>query len=92
MNTTPLVKGLCTRAVFLALAFLLLHLLGLREYTSFLCGTYVTPGDMSRLSAWIGSMYMLSYIGFVILVPILALAGGFIWLYNRVSSNPGRPS
>jgi len=92
MNTNPLVKGLCTRAVFLALAFLLLHLLGLREYTGFLCGTYMTPGSMSQLSAWIGAMYMLSYIGFVILVPILAMAGVLIWLYARASGNPGRPS
>jgi hypothetical protein len=92
MNTAPIVKGLCTRALFLALAFMLLHLFGLREYTSFLCGTYVTPGATSQLSALVGVMYMLSYIGFVILAPILVMAGGLLRLRDRFAGNPAGPS
>jgi hypothetical protein len=77
MNTNLLAQGFLKRAAFLAL-----HLLRLREYTSFLSGTYVTPGNLSRLSAFLGAMDMLSCLGFVILMPIFVIAGSFIWLYN----------
>ncbi len=73
------------RAVVLALLFTGLHFAGLREYTSFLNGT-VTSAELGRgMSAFFGLAYVFSYLGFVLLVPILLLAAGILATGKRLS-------
>ncbi len=76
-------RGFILRAMFIGVAFLGVHLAGLREYTSVLNGT-VGPGSANReLSVVLGVIYVAAYLGFVLLVPILLLAAGMLEFWQR---------
>jgi hypothetical protein len=77
-------RGLLLRAGVLAALFLACHLAGWREHTSILCGTAFTANVTDRYSQWFGMVYVVLYLGSVIVVPILILAAGLITLINRV--------
>ena len=64
-------KALWLRAGLIALAYLLLSMAGARQYTAFLSGTPV--GDTGAL-IW-GCSYLVAHFAFVVVAPILALAG-----------------
>lgn len=72
-------------ALILAVLFLLGHLVGLRESTAIISGTR----PATELELFLGAFYALSWFGFVLLSPILALAGGMQlvmgWLFSRVN-------
>ena len=71
------------RAVVLGIFFLLAHLAGLREYTTFLSGT-TGNADMSfRLSAIYGTIYLVLYMGCVVLAPIFLLAAALLGLWEH---------
>ena len=76
-------KGLLIRAGLLAAIFLVCHLAGLREYTSFLCGMYPTTGAAAAFSAFLGLVYVLMYLAFTVFVPIMVVGAGVIWALNR---------
>ncbi|HZQ47417.1 MAG TPA: hypothetical protein VFC07_10425 [Verrucomicrobiae bacterium] len=71
------------RALALTVFFLLAHLAGLREYTTFLTGTTGSPGIGLRLSAFYGMLYIALYIGCVVAAPILALAAVLLALWGK---------
>jgi len=74
--------GFVLRALAICVAYLIVHLAGLREYTSILNGT-VGPGSASReLSTVLGVTYIATYLAFVILVPVLILAALILKLWN----------
>ncbi len=74
--------GLLARAVALSAVFIALHAAGLRPYTSFLSGTFVLP-EHTELSAFLGLAYILSYLAFSVLVPILVIAAGLLFFMSR---------
>ena len=74
-------RGLLTRAGVLALLFLVCHLAGLRAHTSILTGTF-TGG--SQLSSLLGVTYVLTYLAFVLGVPVLLIAAGLLALLGRL--------
>jgi hypothetical protein len=76
------------RAAALVIFFLLAHFAGLREYTTFLTGTTVNPEASRMVSALYGTTYLVLYMGFVVVAPILALAGGLLVIWERRSPNP----
>jgi hypothetical protein len=63
--------------------FLLIHLAGLREYTAFLSGTPGAVGTGMRLSVFYGTVYILLYLGAVVLVPIMVIAAGILAIWRR---------
>jgi hypothetical protein len=74
--------------------YLVVHLAGLREFTSLLNGTIGSVELGWRLSAFLGLAYIFIYLAFVLLVPILLLAAVLLALWQRsfLSSTPQRPS
>lgn len=83
-------KGLFARAVGLSLVFLVCHLAGLRAYTSILCGTYPSAGWASSFQAFFGLLYVLVYLVFTGLVPVLLIAAALLYAWERVGGR-GKP-
>ena len=67
-------KDFVRRAAVIAFLFLVAHLAGLREYTSFLSGTVPSPDTSWKLTIFFGLIYLVLYFAFVLLAPILLLA------------------
>jgi hypothetical protein len=70
----PYIRGFVKRAILWSLAFGVIHLLGLRAYTSMLSGT----GSVAILERLAGAAYLLLYAGVVFLVPVLLIAAGLL--------------
>ena len=83
--------GYLKAAVTLAVFYIVLHLLGWREYTCFLSGT-ITPGAVGTRQAVMGAFYVFAYLGFVLAVPILLLASGIFSLLLRIAGRPQKTS
>jgi len=76
--------GFVMRALAIAAVFTVAHALGLREHTTFLSGTAASvDGGMDR-SVVLGVIYLATYHAFVLLGPILLLAAGLLWLWERL--------
>ncbi len=72
-------RGLWTRAGLITLAYLVLSLAGVRHYTGFLSGTPV--GGTGHLL--LGCTYLVVHFAFVVVAPILALAGALLSVFSR---------
>jgi hypothetical protein len=73
-------KFFLVRAVSLVALFLIAHLAGLRDYTAFLSGTEGIAGAGMRLSAFYGVVYIVLYVGCILVAPILFLTCGLLVL------------
>ena len=62
------------RAAAISVLFLVVHLAGFREFTGVLNGTIGSLALGWNLSAFLAVIYIVLYLAFVILVPILILA------------------
>ena len=78
-------------AVLLAVLFGIVHLVGLREYTSVLNGTLGNVEVGWRASVFLGATYILAYLGFVLLMPSLILAALLLKIAERFLGI-GRPA
>jgi hypothetical protein len=67
-------RDLLQRAGAISLLFLAVHLAGLREFTSVLNGTAGSLAVDVKLGTFLALIYILLYLAFVILVPVLVLA------------------
>jgi hypothetical protein len=76
-------RDLGQRAAAVTGLFLLAHLAGLREFTSVLNGTVGSTSVDARLGAFLAAVYVLLYLAFVILVPILILAALLLAAWQR---------
>ncbi len=76
--------GFLRWAIVLSIPFALVHLAGLRPYTSILSLTIPeeTPG---QLAAWYAGLYLISYIAFTLLATIMLVASGVFGLLMRGS-------
>jgi hypothetical protein len=83
-------KGLILRAVMIALTFAVCHWLGLREHTSFLSGTAASSDTSLTVSAVLGVTYIATYLGFVLLTPILLIGAAIQALLGRLPGKNGR--
>jgi len=83
-------RYLLARAIILSLLFGIVHFAGLREYTTFLTGTTAKAGVSLQASAWYGTIYILLYLGFVVVAPILVIAAGLLvgWQKLRPLTKP----
>lgn len=71
-------RGFLVRAGIISIAYLFCNALGLRAYTSILSGTSPTGGAIDLFDIVLAFTYMLIYFAFVLGVPILILASGFL--------------
>jgi hypothetical protein len=67
-------KRLIAYAILISIFFLVVHLLGFREYTSILSGT----GSFNTWKQYYGTLYIILYNCFVLIVPILLIATTFL--------------
>ncbi len=71
-------KDLLFRAVTISVLFLIAHIAGLRDYTSFLSGTLPSPETSWKQASFFGLVYLLLYFAVVLFSPILLLAAGML--------------
>jgi len=73
-----------SRSVIIIILYLFFHFLGLREYTSIICGT--SPADyMSRIfPVTMGIMYGMTYFAFVTLSPIFFISAILLFVFQKV--------
>lgn len=83
-------KDLLQRAAAIVVVFLLLHLAGLREFTSVLNGTVGSIALGWRLSSALAAIYIISYLGTVVLAPIMILAAVLLMAWQRWCGKPGK--
>ena len=76
-------KDLLQRAGAISVLFLVAHLAGLREFTSVLNGTIGSVAAGWKLSGFLAIIYILLYLAFVILVPVLVLAAMILTVWRR---------
>lgn len=76
-------RDLWQRAAGISGLFLLAHLAGLREFTSVLNGTVGSTAVDVKLGTFLAAVYVLLYLAFVILVPVLILAATMLMVWRR---------
>lgn len=77
-------KDMLQRAIAISGLFLLVHLAGFREYTSILNGTIGSLALGWNFSAFLAVFYIVLYLAFVILVPVLILAAVILMVWQRL--------
>lgn len=77
-------KDLLQRAAAITVIFVILHLAGLRDYTSILNGTVGSVALGWKLSGFLAVVYILFYLALVVLVPILILAAGLLLAWEKI--------
>jgi hypothetical protein len=81
-------KDFVRHAVLISLVFLVVHLAGLREFTSVISGTAGSVEMSWEMSVLLGACYLFAYLAFVLLVPMFLLAAVLLVLLERVRSRP----
>ena len=76
-------KDLLQRAGAISVLFLVAHLAGFREFTSVLNGTIGSMAAGWKLSGFLALIYILLYLAFVIMVPVLVLAAMILTVWRR---------
>lgn len=77
-------KGLLIRAAFISVIFLICEIAGLRQNTSFICGTFDAGGIAGFLSVFMGMFYVLIYLAFTFLVPVLIISSIILLVYYSI--------
>jgi hypothetical protein len=77
-------KDMIQRAAAISGLYLLVHLAGFREFTGILNGTIGSLALGWNLSAFLAVVYILLYLAFVILVPVLVLAAVIFMVWQRL--------
>jgi len=76
-------RDLLQRAMAISALFLAAHLAGLRAFTSVLNGTVGSLVVEVKLGAFLAAVYILLYLAFVIVVPVLVLAAVILMVGQR---------
>jgi hypothetical protein len=76
-------RDLLQRACAISVMFLLAHVAGLREFTSVLNGTVGSVAAGWKFSGFLAIIYIVLYLAFVILVPVLVLAALILMGWQR---------
>jgi hypothetical protein len=75
--------GLCARSALIVAVFLILHALGLRQYTTLLSGTSPDGQPITFTPLLLGALYLFFWFGTVLISPSLMIAAGLLWLIRR---------
>ena len=85
-------KDFVRHAVLILIVFGLLHVAGLREYTSFLNGTTGSLNMNPQNAALLGLVYLLAYMAAILLVPILLIAAAISATWQNLARRSQAPS
>ena len=77
-------KDLVRRGVVIAVIYFVVSAFGLREFTSILNGTMGSVALGWQMSAFLGLLYIISYLAFVLLTPTMLIAAGILVLWKRI--------
>jgi hypothetical protein len=77
-------KDMIQRAVAICGLFLVVHLAGFQEYTGILNGTIGSLDLGWKLSTFLAIIYIMVYLAFVLLVPVLVLAAAILVVRQRL--------
>ena len=77
-------KDFVRHAVLIGLAFAVVHACGLREYTSVLNGTTGSMNLGWETSVLLGIIYILFYLAFILVAPMLILAAAILAIARRI--------
>src|ERR1041385_2860970 len=83
-------KDFVRRAIFISVAFLIIHLAGLKDFATILNGTMGSVELGWAMSAFLGLLYICAWLGLVVLVPILLIAAVLLSIWNRLRGVPSR--
>jgi len=89
MRSLSIVRGMIIGAVLLLLAYVACHLLGLHETTGLLCRIDLQVEPTATEVIGLG-LYLASYVGAILLAPILILAAGLIGLFDSARARVSR--
>lgn len=76
-----------SRALFIALIYVIVNAAGLVEYTTFISGT--VEGASPTQAALLGLFYMMVYFAFVLVAPILVIAAGLLLFVRKKFTEKG---
>lgn len=76
-------EAFIARAVVLAVLYGISRMAGLQEYTTFLSGTSPNPNLSWQTGSTLGLIHVLLYFGFILAVPVFAMAAGILAAWNR---------
>ena len=76
-------RDLLQRAAAISTVYLVMHLAGFREFTGILNGTIGSLSLGWKFSAFLAVIYIMFYLMFVILVPVLILAATILAFWQR---------
>ena len=85
-------SGLVVRAALGVVAFIVLHAIGFRAYTTILSGTSPTGEQVAYVDMLKMVAYVLGYLFSTILAPILLIAAAFLVVLQRKFIKSGRSS
>jgi hypothetical protein len=77
-------KDLVRRALVIAAIYFVVSAFGLREFTSILNGTMGSVALGWRMSAFLGLLYIASYLAFVLVTPTMLIAAGILLLWKKI--------
>jgi len=77
-------KDLVRRALVIAMIYGVVSAFSLREFTSILNGTMGSVSLGWRLSAFLGLLYIFSYLAFVLITPSMLIAAGILVLWKKI--------
>lgn len=80
-------KDFVRHGMLILLVFAVIHLLGLREYTSVLNGTTGAVDMNPENAALLGIIYVLFYLAAILLAPIFFIAGGLLAAWERFQAS-----
>jgi hypothetical protein len=77
-------KDLARRALMLVIFYAILHIAGLREFVSILNGTVGSLRLGWGMSVFLGLLYIVAHLAFILLVPSMLMAAGLLSLWSRI--------
>jgi hypothetical protein len=77
-------KDLVRRALVVAAIYGVVNAFGLREFTTILNGTMGSVSLGWRTSAFLGLLYIISYLAFVLITPTMLIAAGILLLWKKI--------
>jgi hypothetical protein len=75
-------------ALVICVLFSVVHLLGFRDYTGVLSGT----ASLNRSHQYFGALYIILYVSFVVIMPVLLIAGGLTGIMAVLTRVHGKSS
>lgn len=79
-------RDMIQRAAAISGLFLAVHLAGFQEFTGILNGTIGSLALGWELSAILAFFYIVLYLAFIILVPVLVLAAAILMVWQRLQT------